>query len=318
MASDMAAIDTSNDTSHATCLSDLAQKQDYNRSWQFFAYGSHTSGNKPSQDNGAASSTSTSNGFTVGANNQISEDWNIGAVLGYDDGTTSSADGAGTTTAKSYSANLYAGYTIDSARHWLVSGDLGFAATSYDGTRSNADLNNGTATSSTTGTTINAAIQTGYKFDVWNGAQVMPLAGLTYTNSSVGATTESLPSAQGLALAYDKSTTSTCETVVGAELAQRFTVQDGFFITPSARLAWHHQLNNNQDSAVSTHFVGDPTNSFNTYLQTANSDAVSIEVGVAAQFEKNWKVFANLRDYKELGSGGSNEVGVGAGVQYSF
>ncbi len=314
----VAFADSDSGASRATCLEDLAQQTPEGQQWKLFAYASHTNGRESAQDNGVAKSTSFSNGLTVGASNQLAEDWNVGVALGYDDGSTSSAGGAGTTDIKSYSANIFAAHTLDADKRWVISGEIGASRTDYDSTRYGVGVGGGSATDKTKGMSYNAAIETGYKLDLWENAQLMPLAGLSYMHSSVSASTESLPGAQGLALAYDKSSADSFETVVGVELAQKFKVQDGFFLTPSARVAWHHLLNESNDNAVSTHFVGDPVNSFNTYLQNASTDALSAEVGLTAQFDSNWKVFANVRGYHELGSDGACQVGLGAGVQYSF
>ncbi len=304
----------------ATALGDL-QSGDIEDAYglQFFVDVGHVTESRDGQQTGVLAADATGDLFTVGVHNQLTDNFNVGCAFTYDKTKITSGNGLGKADGTTYGVDVYFSNFFEESQHWFISGVAGIGRSNYDNSRSGITPANLTATSSSHGTQFHAAAQLGYRANVWQDALLTPYAGLSMARNTVNAYAESLPGAPGLALSYEAHTAVATEAVLGLNFAQGFRLAGGYRLTPSAGVAWHHQLGNSDNGVVTTHFSGASDTSFNTYLGNLPDDAVEIQGAVSLQIPGGLKVFVDGRHYASAGSSnGASQDRIGAGLRCDF
>lgn len=258
---------------------------------------------------GQAHADSTTGAGQIGADYRFTPHLLAGALFAYGH-TDADLDAHGSSaTVDTYSPGVYASYT-DGGWYGNALASYGFA--SYDQDR-NVSIGafNGTAHSAPDGDQVVANLDGGYDFHS-GGWTFGPTLGLQYTHLDVDGYSETgLPGAN---LTVNSSDADSLRSRLGARAG--YAIQcGGLTFTPHLAASWQHEFLE-QSRGITSAFSDAGAGSFTVQTANASRDSALVDVGLDAQIDQNWTVFASYTAQ----AGQDNYFGqsVEAGVKLGF
>jgi uncharacterized protein with beta-barrel porin domain len=193
-----------------------------------------------------------------------------------------------------------------------LEGALAFGAVSGDTTRqvmvgSLAE----TARGDIEGTQIAARLETGFAFDLGDGAIFQPLASLSFTSFDRDGFNEEGAPATGLKVGSETAEQVTAG--LGARLAGTFATDGGWTIAPEARLGLAFDLSDEEE--VTNEFLGSPGNPFTVFGPDQGGVGLTAGIGLTAGDGDGLEFFLDA----EAGiSDGTSEGLATAGIKFSW
>jgi len=192
-------------------------------------------------------------GTALGLDHMMTDNFILGASLGYAYGVVNSAANNASTNMNSAQATIYAGYQGTNIPVYV---DLAtyFAHNWYDGQRNiSVGAINRIANASYDGQQSGAYLEGGYKFNLGNQLKFTPLASLQYTRLSLGSYDES--NADALGLNVNRQRYNMLESGLGASIS--YPVQYGWGnFTPEFHAKWLYDFINSDMVVTSTYSGG--------------------------------------------------------------
>ena len=236
---------------------------------------------------GASGTDSTTGGLAIGADTMLSDTWSAGLFAGYSLTSFDTDDSAAES--DNYHAGVYAGTELGG---FSVRTGLTYTWSSVDSTRSVSALGQ-TLEGSYGAESLSAFSELGYRFDL-SGAAFEPFAGLGYTHLRTEGFSETGGTA---ALTVDDATMDTTYTTVGMRLARSFEVGE---VTATARgtLGWMFAGGDVDPTSTARFASGDAFTVSNTPIDSSVAlveagldfslgNGATLGIGYAGQFGKN-------------------------------
>jgi uncharacterized protein YhjY with autotransporter beta-barrel domain len=278
--------------------------------WNVFVSGDAVLGQNYSDPaSGVVHSDTTTGAVQLGADYRITPHFLVGALFGYGH-TDATLDNIGSTASvDTYSPAVYASYS-DSG--WYANALASYGFSEYDQDRNIAiGAFNSTAHSSPSGNQVVGNLDGGYDFHHghWTFG---PTLGLQYVHLEVDGYTET--GAPGANLDVSDNQTDSLRSRLGGRIS--YAVQDaGMIFTPHLYASWQHEFLD-QSRGITSQFDGLGAGSFSVATPNPSRDSALVDVGLDAQIDQTWTVFA---DYA-VQAGQDNYFGqsVQAGVKIGF
>jgi T5SS/PEP-CTERM-associated repeat protein/autotransporter-associated beta strand protein len=256
-----------------------------------------------------AHADTTTGAMQLGVDYRVTPHFLVGAMFGYGH-TDADLDNIGSTASvDTYSPALYAAYAQNG---WYANALGSYGFSEYDQDRNvNIGALNGTAHSSPTGDQIVGNLDGGYDFH--RGAWTFgPTLGVQYVHLDVDGYDETGLSAGDLSVNDNQS--DSLRSRLGGRVSYAFQGLGVTFV-PHLDASWQHEFLD-QSRGITSQFDGLGAGSFSVQTQNPSRDSALADLGLDAQINKTWTVFA---DYT-VQAGQENYFGqsVQAGVKIGF
>ena len=249
----------------------------------------------------ARGSSFTTAGVTVGTDLRLTNQFVLGAAIGYAN-TSSDLSHGGDLNIDSAKASLYGTFY---AQGFYMNGIVGGGYGSFDTKRRTVG---GIARGETDGTDFNTLFGTGYDFHVGKFT-FGPVASIQYSTIGIDGFSES--GALG-ALRINSRSQDSLKSATGLK-ASYATKIGRIIFTPQVRAQWQHEYLNST-SAIDAGFTN--TDSFTVHGPHIGADALLLDIGASAQLSSKVSLFAYYTG--ELGREHYIVHGVNGGMSLSF
>lgn len=290
-----------------------ASGDDFSR-WGLFANGNLKFGDKDASDTNAGYDFEMF-GLTVGADYRFTDDFVLGASIGYGVADIDYGNNAGGMDTASWSGTVYSSYYV--TQDWYVDGLINYAQDNYDSTRRIVYTDAGgtvdrTAVGDTGGNQLSFGINTGYDFHA--GAWVFgPHFSSYYLNVEIDKLEEYGAAAWNTVVSDNQSQSFTMSG--GGHVSYVFTPSWGVII-PYARIDLVHEFYDDPEVlqmrfAVSSELIEISTNRL-------ESDYANIGVGITAQFKHGLSGFVDYQTTAGYSGFSIHDVSFGMRLERSF
>jgi uncharacterized protein YhjY with autotransporter beta-barrel domain len=283
----------------------MAPAPAYGDPWNFFVRGNVILGQGFSDPNVSHFHDNTES-VVLGTDYRFTPNFLMGLTAGYGHTDATLDDNGSSATVDSYSPGLYASYAD---KGWYANFNGDYVHNAYTQSRVIGFLGQ-TANSAPEGNEGTANLDGGYDFHA--GALTYgPLAGVQYTHLTVDGFQES-GSIVNLNVNDDQS--DSLRSRLGGRISYAFA-DAGMIFTPHLDASWQHEFLD-QGRGITSSLNGSGLGSFSVRTVNPSRDSALADVGLDAQFDRTWTVFA---DY-EVQAGQANYFGqsVQAGVKIGF
>jgi outer membrane autotransporter protein len=193
-----------------------------------------------------------------------------------------------------------------------VSVQIGFAQNDYHGSRQIDFVTApGLATSDYQGSELSAAVEGGHTF-LFDGVEVRPMAGLSWTRLDQDGYTEQ--GGTGAELTVSGKTGNTLTSTLGVGAAAPFRTEALGTVTPSLDVRWGYDIVR-QDGAINSRFAGSTGGSFTVAGNEPSRNAAIVAAGIAADLAMGISLqLGATGEFRE----GQQAYGVLGRVRYSW
>jgi outer membrane autotransporter protein len=294
-------------------LGGVASGDDISR-WGLFANGNLKFGDKDATDsNGGYDFDMLA--LTIGLDYRFSNDFVMGASIGYGIANIDYSDDAGSMDTASLSGTVYASYYL--SKNWYIDGLVNYGQDSYDSKRrilytDSSGTIDRTASGDSDGDQLSFGIISGYDFHA--GAWVFgPHFSSYYLNVNVGKLEETGAEAWNTIVSSNQSQSFTVSG--GAHVSYTFTPSWGV-ISPYARFDLVHELNDDPETlymrlAVSSYII--PISA-----DKLESNYANLGLGITAQFKYGLSGFVDYQTTAGYKGFTINDVSVGMRLERPF
>jgi uncharacterized protein YhjY with autotransporter beta-barrel domain len=283
----------------------MASAPAYSDPWNFFVRGNVILGQGFSNQDVSHFDDNTES-VVLGTDYRFTPNFLMGLTAGYGHTDVTLDDNGSSATVDSYSPGIYASYAD---KGWYANFNGDYVHNAYTQSRVIGFLGQ-IANSAPEGNQGTANLDGGYDFHA--GALTYgPLAGVQYTHLTVDGYQET-GSIADLNVNDDQS--DSLRSRLGGRVSYAFA-DAGMIFTPHLDASWQHEFLD-QGRGITSSLNGSGLGSFSVRTTNPSRDSALADVGLDAQFDRTWTVFA---DY-EVQGGQDNYFGqsVQAGVKIGF
>ncbi|WP_207625625.1 autotransporter outer membrane beta-barrel domain-containing protein [Paenalcaligenes suwonensis] len=272
----------------------------------------HNRWNKQSGNSNTARTTSTLDGFTMGVDTSLNQNWRLGVLAGYGHSSFKIRDRAASGSSNTYSLGAYAGseWEVAGGALGLRSG-LAYAWHDVDMKRSVAFAGFSDSLSADyKAGTFQVFGEVGYKLNVSQSTVVEPYASVAYVRLHTDGFDEK--GKNGVALAVNSATMDTTLSTLGVRVAGSMDLGNAA-VTARADLGWRHASGDVIPTSTASFVAG--SNNFVALGNSIGKDTALVETGFDVALSKNAKFGVSYQG--QFGSG-LNQNGVNAHVNVRF
>ncbi|HEY3066883.1 MAG TPA: autotransporter domain-containing protein [Methylomirabilota bacterium] len=226
-------------------------------------------------------------GITGGADYRVTENFIVGAALGYLDSASELDAGAGSLDTRGFTLSAFGTYYVTD--RFYLDGIVSFGWNEYDTRRRIVFTGVDTTTKGdTSGTQFGFSVNGGYNFN-FGAFTVGPHLRLDYVRIEIDSYTERGDDVASLLKIRSQSVTS-LTTALGMQAAYAISTPWGI-VSPNLRLEWEHQFENSRRQILAS-FVADPLQTpFGVPTDDPDRDYFNLGAGVAMTFKKGVSSF---------------------------
>lgn len=287
----------------------------------FFINGNANFGDRKSSTNQQGNDFNGA-GVTIGGDYRFTDNFFMGAALGFNSTNTDYEGNRGSLESDTYSITLYTTYNRPNG--YFVDAVLRYGYSSIEGERRfNTDANMDLSTyqelalADYNGNDFSIDLETGWEF-VYKGLAMQPYFGVNLNYGQLNGYDETSGSANtaGSLFHIDKQIAFSAQTTLGADISYAFST-DYAVLIPRFNFEWRHEFLSDYPRTVDAYTIGaEDTTTSTTFSDTLSSDFFLIGGGLSASLPYGLSAFLNYNT--TLSTRFLKSHNINGGVRWNF